>query len=234
MGLFCQMLHIFERDQSEVVNALTKILKIRGFSLTSIKPIDKIIFESQIDTSEAPAYIIGPKLDRWTPVIDIYSEPYPAEICAELSEACKTYVLCIMVHDDDVMFYNLDFDSTPQDGYISNPQYFEQDRISEEDVESQRHTPEPFDPLLPKGRTLTELLEILNAGWWNAHDSGRLDADGVMNDEDYDACAYQSEDERMTAFGNLLGLSGQSDYPFTDWRENEKINWQDFKLLQFA
>ena len=233
MGLFCQMIHVLDTNQTEVGEALDLVLSKRGFSLASTEAIDGANLEAQLDNTSEPTYIIGSKLGRWTPVIDLHSEPWPGEICTDLSRACSSHALCIMVHDDDVMLYNLDHTGEAQDGYNSNPQYFENNKVPESEIQSQRHTPEPFAPLLPKGKTLEELYAILNAGWWQAHDKGKLDKDGVMTDEDWDACPYQTEDERMTAFGSFLGLAGQSGYPFADWRENDNINWQEYKLLQF-
>jgi hypothetical protein len=140
----------------------------------------------------------------------------------------------MMVHDGDVMFYNLDQKGNSIDGYNSNLQYFETERVPESEIQSQRHTPEPFIPFLPSDKTLDSLLAVLNAGWWKAHDSGRLDNDGVMNSEDWGACPYQDEGERMTALGTLLQLAGNSEYPFTNWRENATINWDGYKLLQYG
>lgn len=233
MGLFCQMLHVLDANQAKVEKALDSILSKRGFSLLNASCIDGANLGAQVEASSAPAYIVGPKLGRWTPVIDLHSEPWTGEICTDLSRACSSYALGIMVHDDDVMLYNLDRNGSSQDGYNSNPQYFEKNRVSEAEIQSQRHTSEPFALLLAEGKPLEELLTILNAGWWQANDNGRLDDDGVMTDEDWDACPYQTEGERMTAFSTFPGLSGQSEYPFTVWRENGNINWQDHKLLQF-
>ncbi len=234
MGLFCQIFHVLDVNQSNVHNALTVIMSKRGFSLTSATTIDGGQLESQIDASSAPAYIIGPMQGRWTPVIDLHAEPWPGEICTDLSRTCSTHTLCVMVHDDDVMFYNLDHCGESQDGYNSNPQYFEADRVLEPEIQSQRHTPKYFESLLPEGKTLQGLLSILNAGWWQAHDDGILDGDGVMPNEIWDAAPYQTEGERMVAFGTFLELAGQNIYPFADWRDNRNINWQTYQLLQFV
>ena len=199
MGLFCQMFHIFNIDQSNVQTALTSVLSKHGFSLDDLSRVDGRQLESQVDASSAPAYIVGPKHGAWTPVIDLHSEPWPGDICTELSRVCSSHVLCVMVHDDDVMLYNLDNCGESQDGYNSNPQYFEIERVPESEIQSQRHTPEPFVPLLPQGKTLKDLLTILNAGWWKAHDDGKLDDNGVIIDEAWDACPYQTEGERMAA-----------------------------------
>jgi len=139
-----------------------------------------------------------------------------------------------MVHDNDVMFYNLDQNGNSLDGYNSNLQYFEKERVPESEIQSQRHTPESFTPLLPSDKTLDSLLAVLNAGWWQAHESGRLDDDGVMTEDDWDACPYQDEGERMTALGTLLQLAGHLEYPFANWRENTTINWEGYKLLQYG
>jgi hypothetical protein len=228
------MLHVFDVDQTDVEKALGSILSKNGFFHLRVSPVDGANIGPQVEASSAPAYIIGPKLGRWVPVIDIHAEPWPSVICTELSLACSSHVLCIMVHDDDVMLYNLDRNGDSQDGYNSNPQYFENYRVPESEIQSQRHTPEPFSYLIPEGKNVEDLLTILNAGWWQAHDNGRLDDDGVMSDEDWDSCPYQDEGERMTTFCSYLELAGGSDYPFTYWRDNGTINWQDYMMHQFG
>lgn len=234
MGLFCQMLHVYDVGQPDVEKALGSVLSKRSFSLLNSSTVNATELELQVNASSMPTYIIGPNLGRWTPIIDVYAKPWTGDICTDLSRKCSTYVLCLMVYDDDVMFYNLDQNGNSLDGYNSNPQYFEKERVPESEIQSQRHTPEPFTSFLPSDKTLDSLLAALNAGWWQAHDSGRLDNNGVMTDEDWDACPYQGEGGRMTALGTLLQLAGHSEYPFANWRENTTINWEGYKLLQYG
>jgi hypothetical protein len=137
-----------------------------------------------------------------------------------------------MVHDDDVLTYNLDLNGRSLDGYNSNPQYFEQSRLPESRVEEQRHTPEVFLPLLPSGVTLGELTGLLNRGWWAAHDAGSLDEDGVPEDEDE---GFVFEGERLEALGNLLRLHGSNaGYPYAAWADAGSSAWAGFVLASYA
>src|SRR5262249_23564787 len=141
-------------------------------------------------------------------------------------------VLTFVVHDDDVFFYNLDCNGDSLDGYNSFPQYFEQERITEADIEAQRHTPEAFSPVLPRGVSVDDLLGLLQSGWWAAHDAGELDEDGVPNDVDD---RFVFEGERMIAIGNLLHLHGASSgYPFAAWAEAPASAWEGFSQVTFA
>ena len=121
------------------------------------------------------------------------------------------------------------------DGYSSNPQYFENERISETVVASQRHNPARFGPVLPPGKTVDDMLSILNAGWWQAHDQGRLDAHGVMTEGDVNVCPYALERDRMISLGTFLELGGPTvEYPFADWHGSRRIDWSQYTFLQYG
>jgi len=135
-------------------------------------------------------------------------------------------------HDDDVFFYNLDYKGEPLDGYNSCPQYFEQKRVSEVDVEHQCHRAELFAMLLPPGRTVDEIRSLLSRGWWHAHDTGELDHNGVpLRDDD----GYVFESERMSAFGTLLQLhGGTGSYPYAAWGDVQAaIDWLSFLSIRY-
>jgi len=234
MGLSCQVLHVFEVDSASVESALHQVLSRHGCSLSASEPVDASTRDRQANSSSPPAYIVGPSLGRWTPVIDLHAQPWPGELCTELSRACSSLVLAIMVHDDSVMYYNLDEKGMSIDGYSSNPQYFEKERISESVAASQHHTPERFEPVLPPGKVVADLLAILNAGWWQAHDQGRLDADGMVTEEDMNACPYAVESDRMISLGAFLELGGPTaEYPFAHWRESREIDGSRYRFLQY-
>jgi len=142
------------------------------------------------------------------------------------------HALSLIVHDSDVFFYDLFLHGEQLDGYNSAPQYFEKERLSDYAVESQRHKPDAFAPLLPPGVSLEELSALLNSGWWQAYDSGLLDGDGVPVDLDK---GFVFEDDRMTKFGTLLRLHGErGEYPFAAWRNAQTIKWGDFVALRYA
>ena len=103
--------------------------------------------------------------------------------------------------------------------------------MTEADIEGQRHTPEPFAALLPSNRTLEELRSLLDRGWWHAHDTGRLDQDGVpLEDDD----GFPFEGDRMTAFGTLLQLHGTSaPYPYAGWANDDGIHWPSFLAIRY-
>jgi hypothetical protein len=154
-----------------------------------------------------------------------------AELGTRLSEALSCYALTLVVHDDDLFFYNLDHGGKSLDGYNSCPQYFEQKRLPKSKVEQQRHTPESFAALLPAGRTLEELRALLGRGWWNAYDERKLDKNGVPTG-DRDGFVFESE--RMTKFGTLLQLhGGPGGYPYAAWGDGKGIEWESFVAVRY-
>lgn len=178
-------------------------------------------------------YLISPRLGGWTTIVEahfsINGAPWLPELALDLSNDLKTHALTLMVHDDDVFFYNLCHNGADLDGYNSCPQYFEQERLSDAKVLEQRHDCVPFASLLPEGVSLSQLEEILKRGWWAAYLGGRLDDDGVIS---ADEPSYVFEGERMTDIGNLLQLhGGTSGYPFAGWAHDPNINWSSFVAL---
>jgi len=137
-----------------------------------------------------------------------------------------------MVHDDDVLYYNLYRDGEDLDGYNSNPQYFESAKLAERAIAEQRHDPQPFEPLLPDGVSVPDLRAILDRGWWAACNAGHLDSDGV---QPYDGPRFVFEGDRMIAIGNLLQLhGGKEGYPYAGWAAaDSNINWRTFQELRF-
>jgi hypothetical protein len=180
---------------------------------------------------------VSPLKGRWLTVIEahfaLHSQgvPHLSELGNRLSAALSCYSLALVVHDDDLFFYNLDRNGKSLDGYNSCPQYFEQERLPDAQIEEQRHMPEPFQPLLPTGHSLDELRALLNRGWWNGYDSGTLDENGVVQGDDD---GFVFEGERMTAFGTLLELHGnKGEYPYAAWGEGAGIAWPEFVALRY-
>jgi hypothetical protein len=240
MGLFSSVLHVRDKARERVLPALDSILRDAGFSRAETLPVTRAgphaLPNHDALVSAGPYYMLSPLRGRWLTVIEAHfalrGAPHLSDVGNRLSGSLSCCTLTLVVHDDDLFFYNLDRDGKSLDGYNSCPQYFEQERIPESQVEEQRHTPEPFQPLLPTGRSLDELRSLLNRGWWNAHDSGNLDENGVARgDHDH---SFGFEGERMTVFGTLLQLHGtEGEYPYAVWGESTNIDWTEFVALRY-
>jgi hypothetical protein len=240
MGLFSSVIHLRDVDQAKVLAALDECLRDHGFARQAIVPVPasgpQDLAQHDEWGSTQPYYLISKATGRWTAVIEAHfsveGAPWLADLAGQMGEKLGTYSLALMVHDDDVLFYNLDQRGESLDGYNSCPQYFEQERISEEEVEQQRHTPEAFAPILPQAVQVDQLEQILDRGWWAAHDAGRLDEDGV---EQEPSEGYVFEGERMIDLGRLLELNGPgADYPFAAWLGSSGIPWSEFLAVTYA
>lgn len=239
MGLFSSVLHVRHNSRESLLPALDAILRDEGFSRAEAVPITNqgpyAIPNHDAAVSAGPCYLVSPLHGHWLTVIEahfaLHGAPHLSDLGNRLSAALSCYTLTLVVHDDDLFFYNLDRNGESLDGYNSCPQYFEQDRLSNAKIDEQRHIPAPFQPLLPTGRSLDELRTLLNRGWWKAYDSGKLDENGIAQ-EDNDGFVF--EGERMTAFGTLLQLQGdKGEYPYAEWGESKSIAWPEFVALQY-
>lgn len=141
-----------------------------------------------------------------------------------------TYALSFHLHDDDVLYYNLDNKVESLDGYNSDFQYFDSEPLSIEDILPQRHSPEHFLMILPKSKTVEELNDILNEGMWTAFDNEELDEEGCpIDDEKY----YVDEQDRFERIGKHLEIFSKDNYPFADWFSNlKKLNLDNCYLLK--
>ncbi len=241
MGLFSSVLHVRDKPREVVMPALDAILRSAGFSRAETLPVTAegpySLPNHDASVSAGPYYLVSPLNGRWLTVIESHfaldpqGVPHVSDLSSRLSAALSCYALALVVHDDDLFFYNLDREGKSLDGYNSCPQYFEQDRLPDPQIDEQRHTPEPFQPLLPAGHSLDELRDLLNRGWWSAYDGGTLDENGVIQGDDD---GFVFEGERMTAFGTLLQLHGtQGEYPYAAWSEGAGIAWPDFVALRY-
>src|SRR4029079_13405938 len=104
--------------------------------------------------------------------------PFLADVSNRLSDRLETHSLAFLLHDSMVLFYNLDYRGTARDGYNSNPQFFADARLADDEVLHQRHQPKAFTPLLPKDVRIDKFLDLLNVGWWSAYDAKQLDEMG--------------------------------------------------------
>ena len=241
MGLFSSVLHVRDTQRDNLLPALDAVLRDAGFSRAETMAVSSdgpyALPNHETSVSAGPYYLVSPLQGRWLTVIEahfaLHSQgvPHLSDLGNRLSAALSCYALALVVHDDDLFFYNLDRNGKSLDGYNSCPQYFEQERLPDTRIEEQRHTPEPFQPLLPPGCPLDELRALLNRGWWSAYDSGDLDENGVAQGDDD---GFVFEGERMTAFGTLLQLHGdRGEYPYAGWGESPGIAWRGFVALRY-
>jgi hypothetical protein len=241
MGLFSSILHLRDTRREDLLPVLDAILHNGGFrrvETLAVPPEGPYTLERHdASVSSGPYYLVSTVQGSWLTVIEAHfalhsqGAPHLSDVGNQLSAALSCFALTLVVHDDDLFFYNLDRDGTPLDGYNSCPQYFERLRLADAQIEQQRHTTKPFQPLLPAGCELQELRSLLNRGWWNAYDSGRLDEHGVVRGKS-DGFAF--EGERMSAFGTLLQLHGnQGEYPYAAWGESDSIEWMEFVALRY-
>src|SRR5262245_53094651 len=216
MGLFSSVLHVRDAPRERALLALDAILRDAGFSRAETLPVPAkgpyALPNHSESVSAGPCYLVSPAQGRWLTIIEAHfaihriSVPHLSHVGNRLSAALSCYSLALIVHDDDLFFYNLDHDGKSLDGYNSCPQYFEQRRLPDAKIGEQRHSPEAFQPILPPGRSVAELRALLNRGWWNAYASGNLDENGVPHSNED---GFVFEGERMTAFGTLLQLHGE-------------------------
>lgn len=241
MGLFSSILHVQGKPREAVMPALDAILRSAGFERAETLPVTAkgpyALPNHDASVSDGPYYMVSSLNGHWLTIIEAHfalhlqGVPHLSDLSNRLSKTLSCCALALMVHDDDLFFYNLDREGESLDGYNSCPQYFEQERLPDAQIEEQRHTPEPFQPLMPAGHTLEELRELLNRGWWSVYDGGTLDENGVAQGDDH---SFVFEGERMTAFGTLLQLHGtQGEYPYTAWGEGSGIAWPDFVALRY-
>jgi hypothetical protein len=241
MGLISSVLHLRDVECDRVIPALDTILQEAGFGRDQLRMVSAggpyALSEFDHIAAPGPCYVASPLNGRWLTLIEA---TWPAtgalhlsKVCNRMSSALSCYALALIVLHDDVFFYNLDYEGEPLDGYNSNPQYFEQKRLSEVEIEAQRHTPEFFAALLPSGCTVDELRSLLSRGWWDAHDAGRLDENGLPLSE-HELKPFD-EEVRMRAFGTFLQLHGSSgSYPYAAWGDTgASIDWQSFLAIRY-
>jgi hypothetical protein len=169
MGLFSNVLHVCGADRDRVIAALDAALAKAGYAPDGQLPIHYEDFEEVI-RNDRPQYLVSNLQGCWLTIIESVQGIHIADLGQQLSKSLGTYALALVVHDDDLLFYNLEHRGISLDGYNSCPQYFENERLEEDKVEEQRHSVTPFTPLLPPGVTIGDLHSLLNRGWWNAHD----------------------------------------------------------------
>jgi hypothetical protein len=243
MGLFSSILHVRNTPRETLLEAVDSIMREASFSRASILPVPAegpyALSDHDAAVSAGPYYLVSPLYGHWLTIIEAHvaldGAPQLSDLGNRLSATLSCYSLALVVHDDDLFLYNLDRDGESLDGYNSCPQYFEQELLTDTQIAEQRHSPEPFQALLPAGCSLNELRSLLNRGWWKAFDAGNLDENGVPRDDDGDGDdGFVFEGERMTAFGTLLQLRGnEGEYPYTAWGDSKNITWPEFVAVRY-
>jgi hypothetical protein len=238
MGLFSSVLHVRGTKREKLLPALDEVLERAGFKRAETIPITKkgpfSLPGHDKAINKGPYYLVSELNGDWLTLIEAHfaleDAPDLAGVGKQISQALSTYALTLSVHDDDLFLYNLEHNGESLDGYNSCPQYFESRPLSKAELKAQLHSPEAFAPLLASRREMADLKALLDRGWWTAHDSGKLDRDGVEPDDDD---GFVFEGERMIEFGTLLKLhGGDGQYPYAAWGESP-IAWPTFVALRY-
>jgi hypothetical protein len=225
MGLFSTTLSIYKKDQSDIVDRLKELLS-ENRNLSSFEKIEvatdnfQKILESDVYSNSGVYYLITERYNKWTTIIELnvnLEEPfYLYELVNEMSLKLKTYVLSFHLHDDDVLYYNLDCSGESLDGYNSNIQYFENEPLGKSEILRQRHDPRKFLGILPNNKNINVLTEILDRGYWKAFDNNDLDKDGIPNDDKYETI----EEDRLKELGRYIEIYSADNFPYANWYED--------------
>ncbi|MBI3866791.1 MAG: hypothetical protein HY290_33345 [Planctomycetia bacterium] len=149
-------MHVRATTREQLLPVLDEVLAKTGFNRSKTIPITAKGPFSLAGHDQAvqsgPYYLVSPQNGDWLTLIEAHfaldGAPELARLATRFSMALSTYALALIVHDDDLFFYNLEHNGESLDGYNSCPQYFENTRLSETEVEEQRHAPDAFAPLL--------------------------------------------------------------------------------------
>jgi hypothetical protein len=238
MGLFSSVLHIYQREQEEVVVALKNELK-QHFSISAFEKIEgkgadfRQIIDKSAHARNGICYLITQPHGNWISIVEIsvsLEDPfYLYSLTKGLSQQLNTYVLSFHLHDSDVLYYNLEKGGVALDGYNSDYQYFLNAPASKDEILIQRHSPQHFKDILPALKNVDQLNSILNEGYWDAFYNGDLDEDGVPNDDKY----MIDEEDRFERVGKYLEIFSNTEYPFANWYHHlAKLNLSDGYLLK--
>jgi hypothetical protein len=238
MGLFSTVLHIYKRSQADIVRELQHELRLnrdlKNFSKLDISKSNyQEVLDNEVYSKPGIFYLVTQPQGNWASIIELNVNIeipfYLYDLTNALSKLLNTYSLSFHLHDDDVLYYNLDKDGESLDGYNSDYQYFLTEPADKEEVLSQRHTPEIFSNILPPTKNVEDLNKILSEGYWSAFDNDDLDVNGVPDDDKY----FVDEQDRFERVGRYLEIFSKDDYPFADWYSNlTKLNLDNCYLLK--
>lgn len=149
--------------------------------------------------------LLGPEINGW---IGIYPENHGQDttVGAEIAARVSGIVLHLLVHDDDILAYELWRQGEPLDSYWSRPGYFGDENLAEEEAQSGQ----------------PELLSSLFGA-----DADRLRTT-LARDE-----SITFESERLEVFADLLGISNAvTSYEYLQGDERDNVQgWKQFELI---
>lgn len=232
MGLFSSVIHL-RTDQVAAAKALDQAMTALGF-----EPVGKQwLTDEGIGSGKlknGPYYLVSPQKEGWVTLVEWAGSgepPWIMDVALKLSETAGVHTLALHLSEGDVWYYTLSHAGQVIDQYDSIPQYYENEPLSDEEIEQRRHHPERLAPFLPPGVTVEQVRALLDRGWWKACNAGQLDEDRVPLEEDPDE---PFAEDWMTAFGTLLRLHGSDgEYPYTLWRDSDKIPWMIFRACEY-
>src|ERR1051326_965347 len=136
MGLFSSVIHVRDATGEAVCKALKNSVPNWPFRVSEQQAMTGA---PQSPPKDTLLYLVSPLYGSWSTIVEghfaVKDAPWLSDLAKCLSGALATYVLALMVHDDDVQYYDLCQDGANLDGYNSDPQYFETARLSEESID---------------------------------------------------------------------------------------------------
>lgn len=161
---------------------------------------------------------------QWTPILELgnRTEGLDVELSRRLGGAP---VFTIFVYGDGLSGYRVARDGAAVDRYASDPTYFTEAAVEDEEsatgqltaagesmlIERERGHPERFADLLPEGTSPEDFARVvLRPGWWEDHDAG---AATTAHDNADDQEEWVDEADRMRCIGLALELWGPTEYP---------------------
>lgn len=233
LGLFSSVIHL-RLDRVDAATAgLDKAMAALGFA-----PVGRQwLTEEGVGSGKlknGPYYLVSPAREGWVTLVEWAGNgepPWIMDVARRLSETAGAYALALHLSDGDVWYYTLSHQGQVVDQYDSIPQYYENEPLSDAEIEARRHHAERLAPILPAGVTVDQVRALLDRGWWKAYYAGQLDEDRVPLEEDPEE---PFAEDWMTAFGTLLELHGSNGkYPYTLWRDSEQIPWMLFEACEY-
>lgn len=168
----------------------------------SSDPVQKSL--EQVAKEANCKFLLGPTLNGWISVFP-NNGGQNDRISAQIAKHLSLDVFHLILHDDDVFIYCFYRDGRLIDKYSSCPDYFHE--VSAEERQEFQGRPELFEDLLREPATLNRLKTLMAGGK-----------------------KFAFEQERMTQFAKLLGLSNAlSSYEYLQAGERDAIKgWKRF------
>jgi tetratricopeptide (TPR) repeat protein len=153
-------------------------------------------------------FLLGPPIKGWISI-------FPSEIGRKepvssiISQLIPNDIFHVMVHDDDVFYYDFYRNGKLTDRYNSCPDYFEE--ASEDEEQKCKGHPELFQDLLPDSKSLSKIQKLLAAD------------------------KFTFESERIAQFVELLDLpNATSSYEYIQEGERDEIeDWKQFVHIEY-